>query len=73
MIQSSFLIDKIANDNDLTCKKEDIELKFEEYSKQTGIELARIKKWYSNPEQMGRLCYMINGEKVIKLLTGNSK
>ena len=73
MIQSSFLIDKIANDNDLTCKKEDIELKFEEYSKQTGIELARIKEWYSKPEQLSRLSYMITEEKVIKLLTEKSK
>ena len=73
MIQSSFLIDKIANDNSLTCKKEDIELKFEEYSKQTGIELARIKEWYSKPEQLSRLSYMITEEKVIKLLSEKSK
>lgn len=73
MIQSSFLIDKLAIDNDLTCKKEDIEQRFDEYSKQTGIELARIKEWYSKPEQMSRLSYMITEEKVIKLLTEKSK
>ncbi len=73
MIQSSFLIDKLATDNDLTCKKEDIEAKFDEYAKQTGIELARIKEWYSKPEQMSRLSYTITEEKVIKLLTEKSK
>lgn len=73
MIQSSFLIDKLAVDNDLTCKKEDIEQRFDEYSKQTGIELERIKEWYSKPEQMSRLSYMITEEKVIKLLTEKSK
>lgn len=73
MIQSSFLIDKIANDNNLTCKKEDIDAKFEEYAKQTNIELARIKEWYSKPEQLSRLSYMITEEKVIKLLTEKSK
>ncbi len=73
MIQSSFLIDKIATDNSLTCKKEDIDLKFEEYSKQTGIELARIKEWYSKPEQLSRLSYMITEEKVIKLLSEKAK
>ena len=73
MIQSSFLIDKIANDNSLTCKKEDIDAKFEEYSKQTGIELARIKEWYSKPEQLSRLSYMITEEKVIKLLSEKAK
>jgi trigger factor len=73
MIQSSFLIDKIATDNALTCKKEDIDAKFEEYSKQTGIELARIKEWYSKPEQLSRLSYMITEEKVIKLLSEKAK
>lgn len=73
MIQSSFLIDKIATDNDLNCKKEDIETKFDEYAKQTGIELARIKEWYSKPEQLSRLSYMITEEKVVKLLTEKAK
>lgn len=73
MIQSSFLIDKIAQDQDLTCKKEDIENRFDEYAKQTGIELSRIKEWYSKPEQMSRLTYMITEEKVMKLLTEKSK
>jgi trigger factor len=73
MIQSSFLIDKIAQEHDLGCKKEDIEAKFEEYSKQTGIELSRIKEWYSKPEQMSRLTYMITEEKVVKLLTDKAK
>jgi len=73
MIQSSFLIDKIAQEHDLGCKKEDIDAKFDEYSKQTGIELSRIKEWYSKPEQMSRLTYMITEEKVVKLLTDKAK
>ncbi|MGZ3692190.1 MAG: trigger factor [Pseudobdellovibrio sp.] len=73
MIQSSFLIDKLAVDNDLVCKKEDVDAKFDEYAKQTGIELARIKEWYSKPEQMSRLTYMITEEKVIKMLMEKSK
>jgi trigger factor len=73
MIQSSFLIDKIAQDHDLGCKKEDVDAKFEEYAKQTGIELSRIKEWYSKPEQMSRLTYMITEEKVVKLLTEKAK
>lgn len=73
MIQSSFLIDKLAQENDLVCKKEDIDQRFDEYAKQTGIELSRIKEWYSKPEQMSRLTYMITEEKVIKLLTDKAK
>jgi len=73
MIQSSFLIDKLAQENDLVCKKEDVDQRFEDYAKQTGIELSRIKEWYSKPEQMSRLTYMITEEKVIKLLTEKAK
>ncbi len=73
MIQSSFLIDKLAQEHDLVCKKEDVDLKFEEYAKQTNIEVERIKEWYSKPEQMSRLTYMITEEKVIKLLTDKAK
>ncbi len=73
MIQSSFLIDKLAIDNDLICKNEDVEKRFEEYSKQTGIDMPRIREWYSKPEQMSRLTYMITEEKVIKLLTEKAK
>lgn len=73
MIQSSFLIDKLASENDLICKQEDVNQRFEEYVKQTGIELARIKEWYSKPEQMSRLTYMITEEKVIKMLTAKTK
>lgn len=73
MIQSSFLIDKLATEQGLICNKEDIEQRFDEYAKQTGIELARIKEWYSKPEQMSRLTYMITEEKVIKVITEKAK
>lgn len=73
MIQSSFLIDKLAVDNNMICTEEDITKKFAEYAKQTGIEEARIKEWYSKPEQMSRLTYMITEEKVIKLLAEKAK
>ncbi len=73
MIQSSFLIDKLAQEHNLICTKEDIDAKFEEYSKQTNIELERIKEWYAKPEQMSRMTYMITEEKVIKMLTDKAK
>jgi trigger factor len=73
MIQSSFLIDRLAQDQDLICKREDLDQKFDEYAKQTGIELARIKEWYAKPEQMSRLTYMITEDKVVKFLTSKAK
>lgn len=73
MIQSSFLIDKLAQEHSLVCTKEDVDAKFDEYAKQTNIELDRIKEWYAKPEQMSRLTYMITEEKVVKMLTDKAK
>jgi trigger factor len=68
MIQSGFIIDTIAKTHDLKCTDQDLEAKFVEYSKQTGIDLARIKEFYGKPEQTSRLTYMITEEKVIAYL-----
>ncbi len=73
MIQSSFLIDKLSQEHNLLCKQEDLDAKYEEYSKQTGIEIGRIKEWYAKPEQTSRLTYQITEEKVMKLLTEKAK
>ncbi|MES2802563.1 MAG: trigger factor [Bdellovibrionota bacterium] len=73
MIQSSFLIDALATEHKLLCTKEDLEAKFTEYAKQTGLEEARIREWYGKPDQASRLTYMITEEKVIKLLTEKAK
>lgn len=69
MIQSSFIIDKLAVDHNLACTEDDIKNRFDEYAKQTGIELSRIKEWYDTPEKMSRLSYAITEEKVIKAIT----
>ncbi len=73
MIQSSFLIDKLAIDHNMICNEADLNTKFVEYAKQTGIEEPRIREWYSKPEQMSRLTYMITEEKVIKMITEKAK
>jgi len=65
MIQASFLVDAIARKHELTCTKEDVEKKLTEYTQQTGIDMVRIKEFYSKPEQMSRLTYMVTEEKVI--------
>ncbi len=73
MIQSSFLIDKLAVDHNMICNEADLNTKFAEYAKQTGIEEPRVREWYSKPEQMSRLTYMITEEKVIKMITEKAK
>jgi trigger factor len=73
MIQSGFLIDTIAKKHDLRWTEEDLEKKFDEYAKQTGIDKARIKEFYSRPEQMNRVTYAITEEKVIDFLLKSAK
>ncbi len=68
MIQSSFLIDTIAKKHDLFCTDADLDNKYAEYAKQTGIEETRIREFYARPEQTSRLTYMITEEKVIAFL-----
>lgn len=68
MIQASFLIDAIAKKHDLNCTREDLDQKLKEYAVQTGIEEARIREFYSKPEQTSRLTYMITEDKVVQHL-----
>jgi trigger factor len=73
MIQSSFLIDELARKHDLHAKQEDLDKKFSEYAKQTGIEETRIREFYSKPEQTSRLTYQITEDKVVEMLTKSAK
>lgn len=73
MIQTSFLIDAIARKHELNATEEDLNAKFAEYAKQTGIDEARIREFYGRPEQTSRLTYMITEEKVIDLLNKSAK
>ncbi len=73
MIQSGFLIDTLAKKLDLKWTESDLDAKFDEYAKQTGIDKARIKEFYSRPEQMNRVTYAITEDKVIQFLTKSAK
>jgi len=73
MIQSGFLVDAVAVKEGLTYSQEDLEKKYEEYVLQTGIDIARIRDFYSRPEQEQRLTYMITEEKVIEFLLKSAK
>lgn len=73
MIQSGFLIDALATKHDLRWTEADLDAKFEEYAKTTGIDKERIKEFYSRPEQMNRVTYAITEDKVIAFLTNSAK
>ena len=68
MIQSSFLIDAIAAEHKLYATPQDVEAKLNEYAQQTGIELARVKEFYSDKDRGSRLAYQLTEEKVVELL-----
>jgi trigger factor len=73
MIQSGFLVDAIARENNLNWTQEDLDKKFAEYAQQTGIDEARIREFYSRPEQMNRLTYTITEDKVVEFLKNSAK
>ena len=73
MVQVSFLIDAVARKHDLVCKREDVDAKFSEYAAQTGIEIDKIRDFYSKPESLSRLTYTITEEKVVKYLTDKAQ
>lgn len=73
MIQSSFLIDKLASDQELRATPADIELKLQEYSASMGIEVARLNEFYADKDKRARLAYQITEEKVLDYLISKSK
>jgi trigger factor len=73
MIQAGFLVDAIAKKYSLVCTKADIDNKVQEYAQQTGLEIEKIRDFYSRPEQVQRISYMITEEKVLEFLLAKAK
>ncbi|MES2856183.1 MAG: trigger factor [Bdellovibrionota bacterium] len=73
MIQSSFLIDKIAADEKLRATPADVQEKLKEYSGQTGIDMKRIEEFYGDQDKRSRLAYQITEEKVLEFLLAKAK
>lgn len=73
MIQSSFLIHAIADKENLAATSQDVEAKIDEYAKQTGIELAKLKGFYKENDNRSRLTFKITEDKVVDFLKSKSK
>lgn len=73
MVQTTFLLDKLADELNLRATEEDFEKKMEEYSKQTGLETAKIKDFYQEPQRKSQLLFQITEEKVIEHLLSKAK
>jgi trigger factor len=73
MVKSTFLLDALAEKLDLKAKPAEIEDKIVEYSKQTGIEIDRLKEFYGKPERRSRLSFQVTEEKVVNHLIDKAK
>lgn len=73
MIQSSFLIDKIANEQNLRATDADIEAKLKEYAEQSNLELSRLREFYQDNDRAARLQYQVTEEKVLDFLISKAK
>lgn len=73
IIQSSYLVNKIADLEKLNAQESDIEQRIQSYISQTGIEEEKVRSIYSQPENQNRLKNMITEEKVIEYLISKSQ
>ncbi len=68
MVHTSLLIDKLAEDLKMWANEDEYKQRIQEFSKSTGIELARMNEFYSTPERKSRLMFQITEEKVVQYL-----
>lgn len=73
MLQSSFIINKIATEENLKATSQDIDAKLEGYAAQTGIDLARVKEFYAEGERLDRMTHQITEERVLNFLAEKIK
>jgi len=73
MVQSTFLLDKLADDLKLRAGDEDFNKKMDEYSAQTGLEIGKIKDFYKDAQRKSQLLFQITEEKVIEHLLSKAK
>jgi trigger factor len=73
VIRSSLLIGAIAKKENLTANEGDFENKLSDYSKQSNIEIEKIRAFYSKPENRSRMTFQITEERVVDFLLSKAK
>ncbi len=73
MVKSTFLLDALAEKLNLRALPNEIEEKIDQYAKQTGIEIDRLKEFYGKPERRSRLSFQVTEEKVVAYLIDKAK
>ncbi|OFZ20382.1 MAG: trigger factor [Bdellovibrionales bacterium RBG_16_40_8] len=69
MIQSSFLVEALAEKNKLAATKEEFNERLENYAKQSHIDIAKLREFYNaNHERQHQMKYQITEEKVVEYL-----
>lgn len=73
MVQTSFLIDKIAQTESLRPTAEDLDKKMNEMSIEMNFALDQIKQYYQDQDKHSALYYQVMEEKVISFLLDKAK
>ncbi len=73
IVQSSFLISKISDLENISPSPEDFNAKLEEYATQSGIEFEKVKAYYSDSDRAANLKFKMTEDKVIELLLSKAK
>ncbi len=72
MIKSTFLMDKLAKDQNIEVSESDLNEKMQEFAEQSGLEIDRVKDFYKDPQRISRLEHQVTEEKVIDFLIGKA-
>lgn len=69
MIQTSFLIETIAEKNSLGATQKEVDERLARYAQQSGIEISKIREFYGHSrDRMNQIQYQITEEKVVNYL-----
>jgi trigger factor len=68
MVQSTFLVDALADKLNFRASSKDVEEKINAYAKETGIPLERLKEFYKDADKRSRLGFQLTEEKVVGYL-----
>ncbi|HAG90633.1 MAG TPA: trigger factor [Bdellovibrionales bacterium] len=73
MVRSTFLLDKLSKDLEMSASEEDFENKMKEFSEQVGLDVNKVKEFYKEPQRKSQMMFQITEEKLIEHLISKSK
>lgn len=73
MIQSAFLVEEFAKQHKLTTTAADITKKYEEISKQSNVNIEKVRQYYSQNNREQELRFQLTESKVFDVLKSKAK